>query len=70
VLHTIHALYPEHFAWRRRSDGSSYSIDLLYGSNALRNAVDQNLPIDYITHDWNECATSFIARSKPHWLYD
>lgn len=70
VLQTIKSEYPDHFAWRHPwSESASPPIDLLSGSDALRNHLDAGRPIDELIESWQPGLNDFHRLRKQYMLY-
>ncbi len=68
LLHAIHRLHPQSFAWIRGKSGT-YSIDRLFGSDTLRLALDAGADVTEIMAGWPAALASFEVRRRPHLLY-
>jgi uncharacterized protein YbbC (DUF1343 family) len=63
---------PERFAWRTEvyefvSD--PIAIDLLFGSDRERKAIEQGATWEQISREWESQEQSFRAESRAYWLY-
>ncbi len=68
LLTTLKRLYPEHFVWLPGQDGLHF-IDLLAGSNALRQTVDNGATLDDLLESWNADAAAFTLERQDILLY-
>lgn len=69
ILSAIHKLYPENFSWQR-SSFDRYFIDLLYGGDQLRHAIEADIPVADILTDEAAQTAAFIERVRPFLLYE
>jgi uncharacterized protein YbbC (DUF1343 family) len=72
ILCAVRALAPEHFAWREppyEYEGVRAPIDILWGSDRLRLAVDSGVTPDTILDGVNEEVERFEASVGPDLLY-
>ncbi|MGH2557754.1 MAG: exo-beta-N-acetylmuramidase NamZ family protein [Thermomicrobiales bacterium] len=68
LLHVLHQLSNGALAWRVRADGR-HAIDLLYGSDRLRLALDGGADITDLMAEADDQARGFEDRRHPHLLY-
>ena len=70
VLQTVMREYPDHFAWREPwSEGAAYPLDLLSGSDALRNHLNAGRPVDEIIESWQPGLNAFQRLRGQYMLY-
>jgi uncharacterized protein YbbC (DUF1343 family) len=68
MLACVRSAYPDHFAWQApQSLGGQYPIDLLSGSNTLREHVDAHRPIPDLVDQWQE-ALQVFGNIRAHFL--
>jgi uncharacterized protein YbbC (DUF1343 family) len=68
MLESLHQLYPEHFQWRTPENGP-YFIDLLMGTNELRNCIDQGKSsLKWLDHA-QQAANSFEQLRERYLVY-
>ncbi|GHO86156.1 exo-beta-N-acetylmuramidase NamZ family protein [Dictyobacter formicarum] len=68
LLYALHKLSPAPFNWTSGVEGK-LSIDLLYGSDALRLALDSGAEVAEILATWEPALTAFKERRRPFLLY-
>lgn len=69
LLHVLHELDPDAFAWRDSPEGG-YSLDLLLGSDRPRQMLDAGESVQRITDGWQENSRAFNERRKQFMLYN
>ncbi|MCY4146823.1 MAG: DUF1343 domain-containing protein [Chloroflexi bacterium] len=70
VLQAIKMRYADDFAWREAwQAGAPPPIDLLYGSDDLRLAIDAGRPVDELIAGWQDDLRAFEALRARHLLY-
>ena len=70
VLQTLKRRYPEEFAWRQPwSDGARPPIDLLWGSDRLRQLIDADEPVDALIESWQPALREFERLRAAYLLY-
>ncbi len=70
VLQAIKARYAEDFAWREAWQAAAPPpIDLLYGNDDLRLAIDSGRPVDELIAGWEADLYAFKALRTGHLLY-
>ncbi len=69
LLHAVRTLRPDQFAWRQGGDGR-YFVDLLFGSDRPRRALDEGAAVSEVTMGWSEDARGFEERRRPFMLYE
>lgn len=63
---------PERFAWRTEMYefvSDPIAIDLLFGSDRERKAIEQGATWEQISREWESQEQSFRAESQAYWLY-
>jgi uncharacterized protein YbbC (DUF1343 family) len=73
ILAAVKAVAPDAFAWRAppyEYETVKPPIDILWGSDALRAAIDRGASADDILADVDEELTAFSAEVTPYLLYD
>ncbi len=68
LLATLRALYPEHMAWIR-DDSGAYVVDLLLGSDAPRQAIEQGDRVDDMVTSWQADLKRFDEERRDVLLY-
>lgn len=68
LLATLRKLQPDSFAWVTGKSGVPF-IDRLYGSDALRHALNAGTDVASIIVEWNEPVAAFKERRRPFLLY-
>lgn len=63
ILSVVRRLYPSDFRWRESS------IDRLSGSDDLRKAIDEGMPVDRIMAGWEPELKKFEALRRKYFLY-
>ena len=63
LVSTLHKLYPENFKWSR-------TIDRLYGSDKLRNSVDNGVPLENILGNYSDGVSEFLNLRTKYLLYE
>jgi uncharacterized protein YbbC (DUF1343 family) len=63
ILSTLRKEYPNQFQWR------DSSIDRLSGSDDVRKAIDQGIPVDKILASWEDGLKAFDALRSRYFLY-
>jgi len=63
LVSTLHNLYPENFKW-------SPTIDRLYGSDKLRNSVDDGVPLENIIENYSDGVDKFLKLRTKYLLYE
>ncbi len=70
VLAAIKALYPQEFAWRPPwKPGAPMPIDLLYGGDGLRKALDAGQPVEELIAEWDAGLRDFARLREEYLLY-
>ena len=70
VLAAVKALYPREFAWRRPwQDGAPMPIDLLYGGDGLRLALDAGESVEGLVAGWKAGLRQFVKQREGYLLY-
>ncbi|MCY3915796.1 MAG: DUF1343 domain-containing protein [Chloroflexi bacterium] len=70
ILQTLKRRYPDEFAWRQPwSDGARPPIDLLWGSDSLRNCIDSDQPVDSLIESWEPDTRDFERNCAEVLLY-
>ena len=70
VLAAVKALYPREFAWRRPwQDGAPMPIDLLYGGDGLRLALDAGESVEGLVAGWKAGLRQFVRLRADYLLY-
>jgi len=73
ILHTVRRLAPDDFAWRPppyEYEEEKLPIDILWGSEALRTAMESEVPPPEIMRQANADLASFEEVIEPYLLYD
>ncbi|GCE03188.1 exo-beta-N-acetylmuramidase NamZ family protein [Dictyobacter aurantiacus] len=68
LIYGLHKFSPAPFNWISGAEGKHF-IDLLYGSNALRLALDGGAEVPDILATWEPALTAFQERRRPFLLY-
>ena len=70
VLAAVKALHPREFAWRQPwQEGAPMPIDLLYGGDGLRQALDAGLPVEDLIAGWEAGLREFARLRADYLLY-
>ena len=72
ILRAVKELYPKQFGWYLGAyeyERKIPAIDLLYGSDALRKAIDSGTSLDALFHQCEAEEQQFARRAKSWWLY-
>ncbi len=70
VLHVIKTTYPDHFAWREPWGSEERNpIDLLCGSNTVREHLNANSPITELVESWQGELQAFTQLRARYLLY-
>ena len=70
VLQAVKRRYPENFAWRESwREGAAMPIDLLYGSDELRLAIDAGRDVEALIAGWDDGLRTFMDARAGHLLY-
>jgi len=72
LLHTFHRMDPERFSWRQppyEYERDKRPIDILWGSDALREQVEAGVPPLEIADSWREDEERFRQLRAPFLLY-
>ncbi len=70
VLHTLHALYPESFTWKRDwSRDGTYFIDRLLASLPVRRMVENNEPFEKVYRELTLDTHVFLKKRESVLLY-
>lgn len=68
LLHTMRVLDEDAFTWRQGSNGR-FAIDLLYGSDRLRQAIDEGEGVGDLVAGWAVPVRAFQERRQPFLIY-
>ena len=63
LVSTLQRLFPENFKW-------SGTIDRLYGSDKLRNSVDNKVPLENIIENYSDGVDEFLELRMKYLIYD
>ena len=63
LVYTLHRLFPENFEW-------SGTVDRLYGSDKLRNSVDNGVPLANIIENYSDGVNEFLEMRMKYLLYE
>jgi uncharacterized protein YbbC (DUF1343 family) len=66
ILATIHRHYPDHFGWVESTEGGTF-IDLLAGTDQLRQCIDEDRDLAGLLETWRDQAAAFADSRRP-WL--
>jgi len=69
MVSAIRQRYPEAFAWREPTAGTSYFFDKLAGTDAVRKAIERGTPAGEIVAGWREDIEAFEAVRQPYLIY-
>nr|WP_274653218.1 DUF1343 domain-containing protein [Paenibacillus humicola] len=69
LLHGIASLYPERFEWKFENGDGLPFIDILSGSDRVRQSLTEPGGIDAILTEWQRDAESWRELRKPYLLY-
>lgn len=70
VLQLLKRRYPNEFAWRQPwAKGARPPIDLLWGSDRLRNCIDSDEPVDSLIESWQSGLREFERMRAEYLLY-
>lgn len=72
ILAAVRELWPEHFAWRTQAYefvGDRLAIDLLFGSDRARIAIERDVSPERIVHGWRDDLGKFAVLRKPYLRY-
>ena len=72
VLRAAHRLAPDGFAWRTEAYEfveEQLAIDLLFGGEAIRHAIEAHAPLREIEQIWLAQQEAFLEERKPYLLY-
>ncbi len=72
LLSAILELYPRHFAWRPppyEYESERLPFDLLTGDCAVREGLEQGIPVAELEAAWQEDLQRFLESSSGFWLY-
>lgn len=72
ILHACSQLAPQEFQWRSEAYefvSDRLAIDLLFGNTAIREAIEQKIPLRDIAALWHEDENQFAQQRKPFLLY-
>jgi uncharacterized protein YbbC (DUF1343 family) len=72
LIHTFRRLDPAKFAWRQppyEYEHDKLPIDILAGSDVLRQQIEREVPIPEIAASWREDEDAFARLRKPFLMY-
>ncbi|MFZ9793176.1 MAG: exo-beta-N-acetylmuramidase NamZ domain-containing protein, partial [Gemmataceae bacterium] len=72
ILQQLRNQDPSRFAWRTETYefvSDRLAIDLLFGSDRERLALEQHIPWHEITREWEEEENDFLAMRQPYLIY-
>ncbi len=70
LISTVKAMVPDAFAWRARSwEGGHPHVDLLAGTDQVREAIDTGADVDALIEDWSRDLVPFAEVTRPIRLY-
>lgn len=72
ILQQMRAQDPSRFAWRTETYefvSDRLAIDLLFGRDRERQAIERQIPWTEIVQDWNAEEFDFLATRKPYLIY-
>jgi uncharacterized protein YbbC (DUF1343 family) len=72
LIHTFRRLDPAKFAWRQppyEYEHDKLPIDILAGSDVLRQQIEREVPVAEIAASWREDEAAFARLRKPFLLY-
>jgi uncharacterized protein YbbC (DUF1343 family) len=67
LLHTLHALWPDRFAWR--GSAGRFFVDRLAGTARLREAIDVGVDPRELERGWEAGLQAFARQAEPILLY-
>ncbi len=70
TYNTIHAKYPDESFWGTPDAKGRYWIDLLSGSDTLRNQIESGLSEEEIKDSWKSEEEAFLEQRRPYLLYE
>ena len=71
VLQTLKRTYPNRFKWREAwRAGQQQPIDLLWGSDSLRQQIDADLPVAELMAKWQPEMRDYMQRRQQFLLYE
>lgn len=71
IIKAIHDLYPNKFQWKQHPyeyETEKMPIDILAGSNRLRNDIENGVGLDKMEKWWSEECSSFAKNVRKHYL--
>ena len=68
ALATVRRLYPDEFSWRI-PQGGIHNFDRLAGTDRIRNALDQDMPVAELLASWSDGLQSFAETRRDYLLY-
>lgn len=69
ILQAIHQLHPEVLRFTPPSAGGRYRFDLVWGTDAVRNAIQAGEPAERIVANWNENRLRFLGIRQRYLIY-
>ena len=63
LVYTLQRLFPENFKW-------SGTIDRLYGSDKLRNSIDNRVPLENIIENYSDGVDEFLELRMKYLIYE
>ncbi len=72
LLRAVHRLWPDRFQWRPppyEYETERPAIDILAGSDCLREQIEEQVPVPEIESSWNEALTGFDRIRKKYLIY-
>ena len=70
TYNAIHAKYPDESFWGTPDADGRYWIDLLSGSDTLRNQIETGLSEEEIKDSWKSEEEAFLEQRRPYLLYE
>ncbi len=72
LLRAVHGLWPDRFKWRPppyEYETERPAIDILAGSDRLREQIEEQVPVPEIESSWKEALAGFGSIRKRHLIY-
>ncbi|KAG6546608.1 hypothetical protein Mapa_011797 [Marchantia paleacea] len=67
ILCSLLKLYPKHFQWR--VDGSVYWVDMLLGTNRIREGISRGESVDELMASWQDDVMWFYVMRRKYLIY-
>ncbi len=69
MIATAHDLWPDTFDWIAPSYDRRRHFDLLAGTDNIREAISNGVPVEEIVEGWRDELKSFLDIRREHLLY-